>query len=127
MLMIGTQSSVGMEEEGDGNGLTFKQRLTLAGRQRRDRPIPRTALLDPSASPWQALCVSGCDQALITLTGSDHESFSELETLFTPLFENHSPYSFDGSIRLLDRNRNAGGRLRKIDARGCLAVSLAWT
>jgi hypothetical protein len=35
VLMIGTQSSVGMEEEGDGNGLTFKQRLTLAGRQRK--------------------------------------------------------------------------------------------
>jgi hypothetical protein len=112
--MIGTQSSVGTEEEGDANGLTFKQRLTLAGRQRRDRRIPRAALLEPSASPWRALYVSGSDPALITLTGFDHDSFNELERLFTPFFENHTPYTFDGSIGVLDRTRNVGGRPRKL-------------
>ena len=52
MLMIAMQSSVVREEEeeqDDAHCLTFKQRLTpLAGRQRRDRRLPRAALLDPS-------------------------------------------------------------------------------
>ena len=111
--MIATQSSVGMDEEGeesDANGLTFKQRLTLASRKAKARPA---ALLDPSASPWQKLYVSRSDQALITLTGFDHYSFGELERLFTPFYENHTPYALDGSIRVLDRTRNSGCRPRK--------------
>jgi hypothetical protein len=77
MLMIAAQSSVvrreGYEEEDETNGLTFRQRLNLEGRQRRDRRIPRAALLDPSASPWAKLYVSRSEQALITVTGFDHQ------------------------------------------------------
>jgi hypothetical protein len=65
MLMIGTQSSLGMEEEGDGNRLTFKQRLNLVGGK-------------GMASP--------CDQALITLTGFDHESSFQRKMLDVELF-----------------------------------------
>jgi len=56
---------------------TFWQKLNSEGRQRCDRRIPRDALLKPKHSPWQKLYLSVNDQALITVTGFDHASFSQ--------------------------------------------------
>ena len=46
--------------------------LSLEGMWRRDRRIPRIALLAPAASPWMKLYDSKNDQAL---TGFDHAAF----------------------------------------------------
>jgi len=51
----------------------FRHMLSLEGRRRRDRRIPREALVIPAFSPWERLCQSGNDQALITTTGCDHQ------------------------------------------------------
>jgi len=55
--------------------------------------------LDPIASPWECLYLSQNNPAMITATGFDYASFSQLEVLFTPFFDNYSPYSEDGYIR----------------------------
>ena len=61
------------------SGMSWKMRyLTYEGRQRRDRRIPRVALVDPKQSPWQKLYSSGNNQALVTVTGFDHEAFAFL-------------------------------------------------
>jgi hypothetical protein len=105
----------------------FKKRLNLEGRRRRDRRIPRDALLPPSDSAWIRLYESGNDQALITVTGMDHRAFNCLVELFEPWFNSHSPWvgQQDGTcFRSLDANKH--GRKRLIDARTCLGLVLAW-
>ncbi|KAE8907284.1 hypothetical protein PF005_g22828 [Phytophthora fragariae] len=52
----------------------FRSRLTRHQRRLRDRRISRAALQAPTMSAF-AINGSGCDQALITLTGFDHRSF----------------------------------------------------
>jgi DDE superfamily endonuclease len=108
--------------------LSFKAKLNLEGRRRRDRRIPRSALLHPSQSAWMNLHESGSDQALITVTGFDHEAFANLVALFEPWFESHSPWvgHKDGSrYRSLDPDKSTG-RKRLIDAKTCLGLVLAW-
>jgi hypothetical protein len=108
--------------------LAFKHRLSLEGRQRRDRRIPREALLPPSHSAWMRLFLSGNDQALITVIGMDYTAFHTLVDLFEPWFNSHTPWvgQQDGScFRRLDSGK-IGGRKRLIDAKTCVALVLAW-
>jgi hypothetical protein len=101
--------------------------LSIFERWYRDRRIPREALIDPQASPWEHLYVSKNDQALITLCGFDHHSFRELEIMFEPYFHNYSPWNTsDGILKRIDSYKTKGGRPRKINARSCLALSLAF-
>ena len=105
--------------------------LTLEGRQRRDRRIPREALLHPKQSAWQKLYSSKNDQALITVTGFDHEAFKALLELFGPLFVNYSPWTGkrDGATyRKLAKpiTQKQCGRKRLIKAHACLGLVLAW-
>ena len=62
----------------------YWQKLNEEGRQRRDRRIPRCALVDPQFSPWQKVYKSGDDGAMITVTGFDNESFQRMLQLFAP-------------------------------------------
>ena len=41
------------------------------GRRKRDRRIPRIALVEPKMSAWRRILSSGNDQSLITTTGLD--------------------------------------------------------
>jgi hypothetical protein len=61
------------------------------------------------------------DQALITLTGFDFATFHWLEEMFTPVYDNHTPFNTpDGMILPIDSSR---GRKRLIHGKDCLALS----
>ncbi|CAB9508436.1 unknown protein [Seminavis robusta] len=107
---------------------SFVSNLTEEGRQRRQRSLPRPALLFPADSPWQRLYSSGNNQALITTTGFDHRAFHELLKYFEPWFNSHSPWtgSQDGTTCRRLKRRGRAGRRRIIDAPKCLGLVLTW-
>ena len=98
-------------------------------RRRRDRRIPRIALVDPHESSFLRLYRSGNDQAIITVSGFDHRTFSYLLNKFTPLFNRYSPYSNNNGhlIRQLRNNGSRGGRPRTLDPCSCLGLVLCFT
>lgn len=106
---------------------SFRSTLTLEGRNRRQRGLPRHALLPPTASAWIQLYNSGSDQALITVTGFDHATFASMLGLFEGWFNSHTPWtgSQDGST-FRELSPYTHGRNRIIDARTCLGLVLAW-
>jgi hypothetical protein len=59
---------------------------------KRDRHIPRIALLDPKSSPWECLYAAKNEQAMITFTALNYAAFHLLDTLFAPYFYNFSPH-----------------------------------
>ena len=54
--------------------------MTMRGRWRHDRRVPRLALRLPQLSPWTQLLNLANDQALIASCGIDFESFLTLLT-----------------------------------------------
>ena len=103
----------------------FYNDLDAVRRRLRDIRIPRVALLYPATSAWIKLFDSGNNQALITLTGLDFDTFHWLERMFTPIHDNYSPWiSPDGRIVPVNNTR---GRKRLMQGKDCLALSLAWT
>jgi DDE superfamily endonuclease len=109
---------------------SFRMLLDAEGRQRRDRRIPRIALLTPGDSAFDKLYNSGNNQALITVTGFDHLAFRSLLELFSPWFLSHTPWTGhkDGSTFKALETANSGrtGRRRIITPITCLALALAW-
>jgi hypothetical protein len=108
------------EEENEEKKQKFLNRLTLQGKRRRDRRLPRTVLLHPSASAWQKLYLSGNDQAMITVTGFDCNAFQLILAMFLPYFQKYTPWTgnMDGtSYRKLKRIKNPkeAGRKRVIE------------
>jgi ABC-type sulfate transport system substrate-binding protein len=67
----------------------------------RDRRIRRSALQSPHMFGFVALFGSGDDASLITLTGFDHATFQDVLHRFEPLYKSFSPYSEDGTLRIL--------------------------
>jgi len=66
----------------------FRDMLDAEGRRRRQRSLPRGALVDPRNSPWRGLCDSGIDQALITTKALIIVvSFKLLLDVFQPWFD----------------------------------------
>jgi hypothetical protein len=63
---------------------------------------------------------------MITLTGLDCSSFNFLAEIFTPFFDDHSPF-----LRTVDSifkfQKKKTGRPRKVKAIDCLGLTLAWT
>jgi DDE superfamily endonuclease len=103
----------------------FLRSLCLQEKRRRQRFIPRIALALPSGSAWNALYESGNDQALITFTGCDFSTFKYIYELFTPVYNEYSPFvSDDGKIFKINPKM---GRPRLIGARDCLGLCLGWT
>ena len=70
----------------------FYKSLLAVDQQLRDRRLPRMALQEPSSSSWKTLLRSGSDQAMITLTDLNFETFRWLLERFRPLYEQHSPF-----------------------------------
>ena len=102
----------------------FHKQLTQLERMRRQRRIPRSALLSPGDSPWKKVYNSRSDQALITLTGLDFASFEMVECQFSHYFNRYTPFTNDGKIALKLNNK---GRKRFITAADGLGLVLAWT
>ena len=105
----------------------FKDHLNDAGRRRQSRGLCRIVLLSPEDSPWQKLYGSRDDQALITVTGFDHEAFQMLLEYFEPLFFEYTPWTGmnDGRTMKL-RPRKKKGRPRIIKVHACLGLCLVW-
>ena len=57
--------------------------------------IPHCSLLSVNRSPWHHVYDSRDDQAMITLTGIDVNSFNYLLGLFAPVFDKYSPFVDD--------------------------------
>lgn len=106
------------------NRHVFYNMLSAECRRRRDRRIPREALVHPSMSNWVVLFGSGNDQALITATGFDHETFRWMLPDFEEIYLNYTPNSRTG---LIERKMAHRGRPRHLDAAACLGLTLFWT
>jgi len=104
----------------------FRHLLTLEGRRRRDRRIPRISLVEPSMSPWERLYGSGNDQALITTAGFDHTAFRELLVLFEPWFNSYTPWTGSQDGTSFKPLKKKCGVRRLVDARTCLGLVLTW-
>ena len=87
----------------------FYNHLSELERRRRQRRIPRSALLLPSQRAWRRAYHSNCDQAMITLTGLDCATFAFILQDFEYCFDNYSPYSTDGTIVRVEKVRRRKG------------------
>ena len=106
---------------------SFKKLLNAEERRNRDRRIPRIALRRYKDSAFHYLYDSGNDQALLNVTGYNHQKFSELLHLFGRKFDT---WTFDEDAKILrPKKRNllvAQGRPRDLDAVGGLGLVLMW-
>ena len=101
--------------------------MSMEEKRRRDRRIPRCALMPYQKSPFLFLFNSGNDQALLNATATDHQVFRELLGLFAPWYDRYM-FEESGVIRpiKLTRNGTRKGRRRDLDATGCLGLVLFW-
>ena len=107
------------------NRKKYYHMLSKEKKRNRDRRIPRMSLQDPYDSSWRKLYNSKNNQAMITLTGLDIETFEWLKGLLSPMFNAYSPYKFEnGKYEQMIKNK---GRKRMIDVGDCLALNLAWS
>ena len=104
----------------------FRDLLTLEGRRRRDRHIPRVSLLDYSDSSFKKLLDSGNDQALLNACGHDFGSFQSLLEIFQPVYDLYYLDVTSGFISLaaVTTTGKRKGRPRHLDAAGCLGLVL---
>jgi hypothetical protein len=115
-----------MQKEDEDDEESFRGRLTIEERRKRDRRLPRPTLVCPYRSPWEKVFKSGDDQAMITLCGLDCKSFRDLHEGFKWYYTNFSPYSADGFIRRLPL-KQLGGRPRLLSSEACLGLALTYT
>jgi len=54
--------------------------------------MPQIALLPPEKSAWRKIYESRSDQAMITFTGFDFDTFEWLNSKFEPYFKMYSPF-----------------------------------
>ena len=102
----------------------FYTLLSELEKSRRYRRIPRCALPLPRDSPWRRVFFSNSDQALITLTGLDFDTFNHLHERFELWFWRYTPFTRDGYIR---EKKIQGGRPRLLSSFDGLGLVLAWT
>jgi DDE superfamily endonuclease len=107
----------------------FRNLLTIEGKRRRERKLPRCALPNPTESPWQKVFESKDDGSLITVTGFDFTAFNALVAVFRPFFEGYTPWTGkqDGlTFKQVVVNEKYKGKARLITAESCLGLVLAW-
>jgi hypothetical protein len=104
----------------------YYKALSIAQRRLRYNRVPRIALLPPAQSAWRKIYSSRNDQAMITLTGFDLDTFEWLNSKFEPYFNTHSPFIKD-KTHIVPIPCPGKGRKRLINSRDCLALNLAWT
>ena len=102
----------------------FYLSLNAEERRRRDRRIPRLALVEPKMSAWKKILSSGNDQSLITTTGLDFNVFKELKQRFEPEYSRYSLVPIEGKyVKVKDKS----GRRRLINGEDCLGLVLVWS
>ena len=69
----------------------LKHFLSLEELRKRDRRIPRCALVDARQSSFLRLYHSRNDQSFITFTGLDYSTFEYVLDKFRPLYHHYSP------------------------------------
>ena len=77
-------------------------------------------------SAWRALYQSKQDQALITLTGLDFETFDWLADKFAAYYDSHSPWLDVTNVNIVPQLEGQGCP-RLVIAIDCLGLCLAWT
>lgn len=105
----------------------FRDLLDVNQRRLRSAKCRRGSLFPPSESAFMRLYNSGQDDALVTICGFNHDSFSKLLDLFDPLFHKYTPYSSDGLIKEKRVTLCQRGRPRLLTSIICLGLTLAWT
>ena len=105
---------------------TFFSQLDEEEKARRRRRIPRCSLLPVKWSPWRRVYQSRNDQAMITFTGFDCDTFAYVLSKFGPIFSEYSPF-IDTKYGYIVRRTNRRGRKRSIAAHDALGLVLGWT
>lgn len=108
------------------NRKVFYRTLPSWEKDRRRNRVPRIALQHPSESAWRKIYESRSDQALITLTGFDFDTFEWLHEMFEPIYNQYSPF-IDRNGQLVRLKCPKEGRKRMLTSRDCLGLNLAWT
>lgn len=80
--------------------VAFRRKISAEARTRGDRFMRRRALRSAQMSTIAFLIGFGCNQSLITLTGSDHKAFNYLLDRFKTMYNSHTPYSSNAQIPL---------------------------
>ena len=78
----------------------FYRFLSKSEKRKRYCWIPRCALPLPHESPWRQVFHSTSDQALITLTGVDFDTFHFLHERFEMWYKQYTPFMHNGCIWL---------------------------
>lgn len=103
----------------------IKSGLNVNGHAKRDGGISRHALQHLKTSLIFILYGYASDRFLTTLTGFDHVAFRSLIVSFGLLYNAYSPYSADGTVRIL-RNRAVSRRRPRLLTGGqflCLLIT----
>ena len=103
----------------------LKHFLSLEELRKRDRRIPRCALVDARQSSFLRLYHSRNDQSFITFTGLDCSTFEYLLDKFRTFYDQYSPYSVNGKI--VRNEQLSKGRPRLLGPAACLGLVLGYT
>ena len=106
---------------------SFKQLLSLEDRRKRSGKIRRGSLHEVGNSSFCRLFASQQDDALITMCGFDHASFSSLLVEFEPLFHQYSPFYSDTEGKIWKKRTPSRGRPRLVTPTIGLGLVLTWT
>ena len=105
----------------------YNMLLDAEERKRRDRQIPRVAIKRFKDCLFLYLYNSGNNQALLNLTGCNHENFSKLLHKFHSKYDSHTFDSVTGLIRPKKQCLfGPKGRPRELNAIGGLGLVLMW-
>ena len=125
LLMYKAEEEERLRKTPTRNQNQYRQMLDDYERYIRQRRIPRHSLLPVDKSAWRKAYTSGDNQAMITLTGFDMDSFHYICNLFAPMYDNYSPFiDANGYIR---KKKSKAGRPRLMNAMDCLGLILGWT
>jgi hypothetical protein len=102
----------------------FFKSLSIDERRQRWQKKPRCALIPLALSPWRKLLESQNNQAYITMTGFNCESFNKILEKFSPMFLGHTPFDASGMIVKFEY---VCGRKRVVQPADCLGLVLVWT
>ena len=105
----------------------YNMLLDAEERKRRDRQIPRVSIKRFKDCLFLYLYNSGNNQALLNLTGCNHENFSKLLHKFHSKYDSHTFDSVTGLIRPKKQCLfGPKGRPRELNAIGGLGLVLMW-
>jgi hypothetical protein len=106
----------------------FRSGLGIQAQRNRSGKIRRRSLQPPRLSSFMHLFNGRQDDALITVTGLNYDTFYGLLELFAPIYLRYTPHVSSGSnILELPYRRSRRGRTRQLTPTIALALVLVWT